>query len=93
MRFYKMYFDIKHEEKIFGGYLSLRQVIYLIIIVLNLGVFLLKIPLLLKISIYSIIAIFFLACSFIKIKEINFDRYVLNIVKYLLRKKIFRFER
>ena len=31
MKLYKIPFDIKHEEKIFGGYLSLRQVLYLMI--------------------------------------------------------------
>ena len=31
MRVFKIPFDIKREEKIFGGYLSLRQVIYLMI--------------------------------------------------------------
>ena len=30
MRVFKVPFDIKREEKIFGGYLSLRQVVYLI---------------------------------------------------------------
>ena len=29
MTVFKVPFDIKREEKIFGGYLSLRQVIYL----------------------------------------------------------------
>ena len=29
MRVFKIPFDIKREEKIFGGYLSLRQVLYL----------------------------------------------------------------
>ena len=31
MRVFKVPFDIKREEKIFGGYLSLRQVIYLML--------------------------------------------------------------
>lgn len=35
MTIYKIPFDIKREEKIFGGYLSLRQVIYLMMSVLN----------------------------------------------------------
>ena len=31
MRVFKIPFDIKREEKIFGGYLSLRQVLYLML--------------------------------------------------------------
>ena len=31
MRVFKVPFDIKREEKIFGGYLSLRQVVYLML--------------------------------------------------------------
>lgn len=35
MKFYKIPFDIKHEEKIFGGYLSLRQFLYLLLTVFS----------------------------------------------------------
>ena len=31
MRVFKVPYDVKREEKIFGGYLSLRQVIYLML--------------------------------------------------------------
>ena len=33
MRIFKVPYDIKREEKIFGGYLSLRQVIYIMLAV------------------------------------------------------------
>lgn len=39
MRIFKVPFDIKREEKIFGGYLSLRQVIYLMLSASSLSIF------------------------------------------------------
>ena len=38
MRVFKIPFDIKREEKIFGGYLSLRQVLYLMLATASLGI-------------------------------------------------------
>ena len=38
MRIFKVPFDIKREEKIFGGYLSLRQVIYIMFAASSLGI-------------------------------------------------------
>ena len=32
MKTFKVPYDVKREEKIFGGYLSLRQVLYLMLI-------------------------------------------------------------
>ena len=39
MRIYKVPYAFNHEEKIFGGYLSLRQAIYLIFGALSVGIF------------------------------------------------------
>ena len=38
MRMFKVPFDIKREEKIFGGYLSLRQVTYLLLATSSLSI-------------------------------------------------------
>ena len=38
MRLYKIPFDIKHEEKVFGGYLSIRQALYLLLTILSAGI-------------------------------------------------------
>ena len=38
MRVFKIPFDTKREEKIFGGYLSLRQVLYLMLATASLGI-------------------------------------------------------
>ena len=51
MRVFKIPFDIKREEKIFGGYLSLRQVLYLMLATASLGI--LATPLNIIIKIYG----------------------------------------
>ena len=40
MQVYQVPYNYEHEEKIFGGYISLRQAIYLIFTVSSLGIFL-----------------------------------------------------
>lgn len=93
MRVFKIPFNSKREEKIFGGYLSLRQVIYLIFAASSLSLIAMHIPVLIKIIIISIATIFFLLCAFLKIKEQNFDKLFLNCIKYLIRNKKYVYER
>ena len=93
MRLYKVPFDIKREEKIFGGYLSLRQVLYLMCSVASFSVFAMPIPKLVKITFATILALFFVACSFLKLNEQNFDKFFFYAIKYLLRKKSFVYRR
>jgi len=93
MKFYKIPFDIKHEEKIFGGYLSLRQVLYLLLVGLSGIIFFLKISKLSKILLFSIFAMIFLSFAFIKINETRLDRYVVNIIKFVFRKRKYEFKR
>ena len=69
MRVFKVPFDIKREEKIFGGYLSLRQVIYLMLSASSFSILAVNIPIYLKIIIISFFSIFFLLCCFLKINE------------------------
>ena len=94
MRVFKVPFDIKREEKIFGGYLSLRQVTYLMLSASSLGLFAMPhIPFIAKLLLVTIIAIFFLLCTFYKIGEQNFDKFFFYAIKYLFRKKIFVYNR
>lgn len=93
MKLYKIPFDVKHEEKIFGGYLSLRQVLYLLLTILAGGIFFINIQVVLKLTIFSFFAIIFLSFAFIKIHETRLDIYVVNIIKYLFRKKKYQFLR
>ena len=94
MKYYKIPFDIKHEEKILGGYLSLRQVIYLLLCIICGGIFFIKtIQIWIRTMIFIIVVSFFMAFAFISIKETRLDKYLLNIIKYFIRKKRYLFER
>lgn len=93
MKLYKIPFDVKHEEKIFGGYLSLRQVLYLLLTILAGSVFFINIQVVLKLTIFSFFAIVFLSFAFIRIHETRLDKYVVDIVKYMFRKKRYQFLR
>lgn len=93
MRVFKVPFDIKREEKIFGGYLSLRQVTYLMLTASSLGLLATPLPLVLKILFITAFSTFFLLCCFLKIGEQNFDKFFFYAVKYLFRKKNFVYRR
>lgn len=93
MRVFKIPFDLKREEKIFGGYLSLRQVIYIMFSASSLIVLATPINIILKISCIAIISTFFLLCAFLKINEQNFDKFFLYFIKYITRTKKFKYER
>lgn len=93
MKVFKVPFDIKREEKIFGGYLSLRQVIYLMLSVSSLTILATPLILIIKILFITLITTFFLLCAFLKIGEQNFDKFFFYAIKYLFRKKNFVYER
>ena len=93
MRVFKVPFDIKREEKIFGGYLSLRQVTYLMLSASSFSILATALPLTIKVLFIGIIATFFLLCTFLKIGEQNFDKFFFYAIKYLFRKKNFVYVR
>ena len=93
MGLYKVPFDFTHEEKVFGGYLSLRQMLYMIACVVAVGILFLHIPITIKTTLFCLIIAIFITFAFLKIGNTYADRYFLNIVKYICRKKIYIFER
>lgn len=93
MRVFKVPFDIKREEKIFGGYLSLRQVTYLMLATASFAIFTIPIIIPIKIILVGIITTFLLLCTFLKINEQNFDKFFFYAIKYLFRKKKYVYER
>lgn len=93
MKVFKIPYDTKREEKIFGGYLSLRQAIYLMLMCSSFSLFAIPINIIIKILAISIISIFLLLCAFFKIQEMNFDKFFFYALKYLFRKKKFVYER
>ena len=94
MNSYKVPFDFTHEEKIFGGYLSLRQMLYLIGAIASSGILFISIlPMILRITIFLILASIFLLFAFLKIGNGYADKYTYFILKYIVRQKIFIQER
>lgn len=93
MRVFKIPYEVKREEKIFGGYLSLRQVLYLMLIGMSCTIFFLPIPKWISLSIISILVIFFLLCSFMKINEQNFDKFFFYALKFIFREKQYIYKR
>ena len=93
MTIYKVPFDIKREEKIFGGYLSLRQVTYLMLAASSLSILATPLLLALKIMFIAVISIFFLLCTFLKVSEQNFDRFFFFAIKFMFRQKNLIYQR
>jgi len=94
MQIYKVPYNFRHEEKVFGGYASLRQGLYLLLAIFSLGiVFIPNLLISIKVVLTAIFISVFLLCAFLKIEEINADKYFVNILKYFFRKKIFIYER
>lgn len=93
MRVFKVPFDIKREEKIFGGYLSLRQVTYLMLSAGSFAICAFNVHIAIKIIFITCICIFFLLCAFLKIGEQNFDKFFFYLIKFLFRNRNFIYER
>jgi len=93
MRVFKVPYDIKREEKIFGGYLSLRQVIYIILAIVSFSICVIPLPIVIKTLLITIMPIFFLLCAFYKIDELNFDKFFFYALKYMFRRKKYIYER
>lgn len=81
------------KRKYFGGYLSLRQMLYVIVSVISVGILFVHIPIIVKTIIFLSAITILLTFAFLKIGNIYADKYFFNILKYIFRKKIFIFER
>lgn len=94
MRVYEVPYYFEHEEKVFGGYISLRQAIYLMITIIAIGLFFLDfIDVTLKVILFFAIAGVCSILAFVKIDGTNADKYLLYILKFLFKKKIYVLER
>ena len=88
MQIYKVPYNFNHEEKVFGGYLSIRQAIYLILGASMLSIlFIPMINIFLKSIVFLALASMFVVFAFIKIDETNADKYFIYILNFLFRKK------
>lgn len=94
MQVYKVPYNFQHEEKIFGGYASLRQGIYLLLALFSLGIlFIPKILIAIKVIITAVLIAVWCICAFLKIEEINADKYLVNIIKFYFRNRVFVYRR
>ena len=92
MNIYRVPFDFNHEEKIFGGYLSLRQMTYLILTVASGSIFFIPTFITIKFLIFLLIATILLAFAFLKIGPFYSDKFLVSIIKYIFRKKVYIYE-
>jgi glucan phosphoethanolaminetransferase (alkaline phosphatase superfamily) len=92
MRQFPIPYSITEEERIFGGYLSLRQVAHLAFSMVT-AVLLLFTAKLLPLSLRLFFGLLVIGAgvslSFIKIGDTGLDRYLLFAVQYLIRQKRF----
>lgn len=94
MQVYHIPYNFEHEEKIFGGYASLRQAIYLIFAIATIALFFLPvIDIYVKTAIFMICIGIFSTFAFLKIDGTNADKYSIYVLKFLFRRKIYILER
>lgn len=93
MREFKIPYDISHEEKILGGYLSLRQIGYCAIAATSLAIFFTHIHIFIKILFVLLVLAFTMSCSFIKINGLYFDKHLKYYLKFKKRNKCLLYKR
>lgn len=94
MQIYNVPYNFNHEEKIFGGYLSIRQAIYLIIGVSSASIFLVPyLAMFIKVILFLILTSIFVSFAFLKVDETNADKYFIYILKYFFKKKEYVLEK
>ena len=81
------------KKRYFGGYLSLRQMLYLIVSAISVGIFFIHIPILARMILFLCILAVLITFAFLRIGNIYADKYFFNILKYIFRKKIYIHER
>jgi len=94
MQIYNVPYNFKHEEKVFGGYVSIRQAIYLIFGATMLGIFFVPIiNIFIKSFLFLIFTTMFILFAFLKIDETNADKYFIYILNFFFRKKKYILEK
>lgn len=94
MQIYNVPYNFNHEEKVFGGYISIRQAIYLILGTSMIGIFFMPIgSIFIKSLLFMLLATIFTMFAFLKIDETNADKYFIYILSFFLRKKKFILEK
>jgi hypothetical protein len=87
MRVFKIPFVVEEEEKVFGGYISIRQALYIFFCLIGVRIFWLNMSLGLKITLFILYTALMMSFAFLKVNGVFFDSYVMTLIKYLTRKK------
>ncbi|HBF76978.1 PrgI family mobile element protein [Clostridium tyrobutyricum] len=87
MRTFKIPFDVTSEEKVFKGVLSFRQMGYMFLNILCIGLLFIPIPIFFRIIIFIPLVIFSTLCAFLQIDGVYFDKYLMLYIKYKKRNK------
>lgn len=115
MRYFQVPFNINDEDKIIGGYMSLRQLGWLIcagtiVALVFLGdrsymtihkntmgsssITFNYIGLTIRLIISIVVVVFSALCAFFKVDDTyNFDSYLIKMLKFKLRNKVFKYEK
>lgn len=94
MQIYNVPYNFNHEEKVFGGYVSIRQAIYLIFGASMLVIFFIPIVnIIIKTLMFLVLATMFVLFAFLKIDETNADKYFIYILNFFARKKKYILEK
>lgn len=94
MQIYKVPYNFNHEEKVFGGYVSIRQALYLVFGASMFGIFFIPfINIFIKSVIFVCLLTMFVLFAFLKIDETNSDKYFIYILRFLFRNKKYILEK
>ena len=94
MQIYNVPYNFNHEEKVFGGYVSIRQAIYLIFGASMLVIFFIPIVnIIIKTLMFLVLATMFVLFAFLKIDETNEDKYFIYILNFFVRNKKYILEK
>jgi hypothetical protein len=95
MRLFPVPYSITEEEKLFGGYLSLRQVVYLAVFIIAAAmmIFCGLFPLALRLFLSLLLAGAGASLAFIKISNTGLDRYLVFAARYCVYQKQYCFKK
>lgn len=88
MRYFPVILDTLEEEKIFGGVISVRQAVYLLLaVILGVLFFFLPVHMIIRIPLCMIFFTCGLFLAFGRISDINVDKLIYHAACYLARNK------
>lgn len=93
MRSFKVTFDVSSEEKIFKGILSLRQMAYMSLNVLCVGLLFIPVPIIIRILLFLPPITVFSLFAFLKLDGIYFDKYMSYYMRFIKKDKLYIYKK